>query len=916
MADPLSALRGAAARPDHSWLRLGWLAIVAVSLLTGCVAGPDAGRPRAIAERWIEADPPQLLEPARLLPEVTSQELRFGDAAELARWRPTGLEVVRVAHDAAVIQPTSAAPQLERSVDLDAAAVDVIEFELAGGRSGRVVLSWAGPGQGFSSGREISLPTSQGRGVASKTFAFAVGLDPAWRGSIARLRLQPASSMADRLRLIAVRTMRWSVSDAVLQEISSQPWKVRLGDEVRSALVVAPGAVREQSFELVAGDELRVGYGLPAAATCGARFRVEAVTAAGRTVELLDRRVQAQGLASRWADATLPLDALGPGRVRLRLTVTPAGTPDPVRDLAAWSDPVILRRVATPATNVVMICLDTLRADRMSAYGHTVRTTPRIAAWAAQRAVLFEHTVAPAPWTLPSHVSLFTGLYAPHHGVNHTAAVPAELELLAELMRAAGRRTAAITGGGILSPRYNFTQGFDSFDFWSDESSSRELAAGLGHATRWLDDHADEPFFLFFHTYEVHYPHRRRQPWFDRLYPPSEHRFPAAEIQMRPGEMEDLVFSGDRFVAREPGSDEWRGPLTDDEKALVRAMYDSAVAYADDAVGQLLDHLDARGLRDRTLVVLVSDHGEALGEDDRAGHSYLEDYNLMVPLVLELPGGADGGRRIARQVSLVDVMPTVLDALGIRPSSDLDGRSLLPLIAGHDEAVPSTAVAYAASSNRGLALRVDDHLKYVLNNSAWRSISGAETLYDVTLDPHERASLTPADPRTGALHATAVELLEETEAGIRLTIANATGGVLEGRLAGAWRDQARVKTLAPGTDHLRWEAGKALFELPAASRTTIVVEALRAKEVRLEGALSGPPRIEYRHDIDVTALDARLSLVWTGQDWQRVARPLATGETGFELWRTGPLPAELVESQLEDGTAIDQLRALGYVDTE
>lgn len=905
---------GAAARRERRG-RLPWLlAVVAVLSVAGCLEHPDAHHPRTIAERWITGDPSQIFEPSQLLPSETLQEWRFAAPGEIERWRLDHVAVQRVTPDAVVLRPVGPRPRLGRQVELTASDVDAVELVLAGRISGRVALEWAGPGQGFSDNRRISLPTSQGRGGDQRVFTFPVGLDPAWQGGITQLRLQPTTSAGDTPHLIALRATAWTAEPAVLDQITSRPWQVRLGDEVRSALVVRPGAVDERRVELAEGDELRLGFALSAAATVGAHFQVEAVTGDGRTVTLLDRMVRAVGAVAAWHDVTVPLDPVAPGTATLRLTVVPAGTPDPVRDLAMWSDPVILRPTATPATNVVMISLDTLRADQMSAYGHAVATTPRIAEWAAQDAVLFEHVVAPAPWTLPSHVSLFTGLDAPHHGVNHTSAVPAELELLAERLRAAGWRTAAVTGGGILRPRYAFNQGFDSFAYWSDESSSRELAVGLDRALHWLDQHADEPFFLFFHTYEIHYPHRRRQPWFDRLYPPSQYRFPASEIQMRPGEVEDLVFTGDTFVARRPGSREWQGPLTDDEKALVRAMYDSAVAYADDAVGHLLDQLEEHGLRDRTLVVLLSDHGEALGEDDRAGHSYLEDYNLMVPLILELAGGAGAGRRVTRQVSLVDVMPTVLDALGLEVPAGLDGRSLLPLAAGDAPAGPSTAVAYAASSNRGLALRVDDRLKYVLNNAAWRSLSGTQTLYDVAADPAERHDLAGGDDRTATLRTEAVELLDRTEVGIRVTIANAGPGTLTGQLLGAWHDHARVKTLEPGADYLAWDRGRAGFELPAGARTTIVVECPRSSDAGLEGTLAGPPPVAYRHDVDLAALGDGFSLVWTGSGWRRADAPLGAGDTGFEIRRTGPVPSDLKDSQLGTDGALEQLRALGYVE--
>jgi len=892
--------------------RLLVAAAAPAGLLAACTGPPTPTTAVTVADRWIRDEPFDLFDPSALLDANVVQSWPVGAAAESAEWHATGLEPPVARGDALVLRPTGPDPRLERWVELDAAEVDVVEVDIRGVRSGRVELYWAEAGQGFTTGRRLALPASHGAGRGVKTFTFPVGLHPEWRGRIARLRLDPASTAAEILHLHEVRAGRWSAPRSVLEELLRRPWKIRIDDDVRTALLTAEGRPWERTVAVEAGDVLRFGFGVPESARTGARFRVEAAVGDGDTMVLLERRLRPPGDDARWHDARLSLDRFAGSRVRIRLVTDAVGEPDPVRDLAAWSDPVLLRATPEPATNVVLICLDTLRADRMSLYGHDRPTTPVMDAWAAERAVVFEDVVAPAPWTLPSHVSLFTGLDAHRHGVNHTTAAPAELDMLAERLRAAGHVTAAVTGGGILRPRYRFTQGFDSFAYWSDESSNRELEVGLRRALSWLDDHAGEPFFLFFHTYEVHYPHRRRQPFFDRLYPPSAEPLPTSEIQMRPGSFEELVFSGDRFVARDPGDHEWRDGLDDDEVALVRAMYDSAVAYADAAVGRLLDRLDRLGIRDRTLVIVLSDHGEALGEDGRAGHSYLEDYNLLVPLVVELPGGRQGGRRVARQVRLVDVAPTVLDALGLTPPADADGVSLLPVLDGTGEPPPN-AVAYAASSNRGLALRVDGRLKYVVNNAAWRRIAGEAALFDLEADPDERRSLAGDDNRAAGLGEAAFDMLREHHAGIRLRIANRLPAPLEARLTGAWRDQARVKTLDPACGCARWEPGVATIELAPGREVTLVIEGSADGPAGLEGVI-GPTAAPFGHDLDLYSLDGVVTLRWKGDGWTSGDAPLGSEDTGFQLERLGPRPAELSDTRTGADEAIEQLRALGYVE--
>ena len=163
--------------------------------------------------------------------------------------------------------------------------------------------------------------------------------------------------------------------------------------------------------------------------------------------------------------------------------------------------------------------MDDLRADHLSLYGYRKVTSPNIDSWAGHHGVTFSNVVAASPWTLPSHVSLLSGLDALSHGVNFPQdAAGKDVLFLAEALREAGYRTGAVTGGGFLRPEYGFHQGFDRFRWWPGEiGHPDELDDGLDTALRWIETWADGPFFLFFHTYEVHSPFHRREPHFERL---------------------------------------------------------------------------------------------------------------------------------------------------------------------------------------------------------------------------------------------------------------------------------------------------------------------------------------------------------------------------------------------------------------
>ncbi|PWB70211.1 MAG: hypothetical protein C3F15_14150 [Holophagae bacterium] len=569
--------------------------------------------------------------------------------------------------------------------------------------------------------------------------------------------------------------------------------------------------------------------------------------------------------------------------------------------------------------NIVLVCLDTLRADRLSSYGHALPTSPRLDAWASGRAVLFRTVVATSPWTLPSHVSMFTGLDAVRHGVNHYRAVPPSLEMLAERLRRAGYATAAVTGGGYLRPQFGFAQGFDRFVYWPHSDTDRELATGIGVALDWLDGQQARPFFLFFHTYEVHFPLRRRQPYFDRLAGPSLSALPKLHVEMQSHGWRGLRAPGDYFVARRRGAAEWHTPLSPEEKRNVSLMYDSSVAYADAQVGNLIDRIATLGLQGRTVLIVTSDHGEALGEDDRAGHYYLEDYNVLVPLIVELPDGRGAGSRIDRQVRLTDLAPTILDAAGLGSKLGEDGVSLLHLIDGAPSRVPDEAWTYAPASNRGLSLRLAGRLKYRYNDIAWKQLHGKERLVDLERDPEERHDLAPRDPRTAKLRAVVAATLLAQHRGPRLLIRNAGPFELRGQLRGALASHDRLKA-GEGSGTLRWRTSSPpTFVVRSGEELTLLLTSpessragIRARLVSPDGRRRSAAFVEW---IDLSRLERPFAIALSSDgSRQRVEDPAAPPETGFLIWWEGGAPEPAPGAPTTDAAALDQLRALGYLE--
>ncbi len=536
--------------------------------------------------------------------------------------------------------------------------------------------------------------------------------------------------------------------------------------------------------------------------------------------------------------------------------------------------------------NIVLVSIDTLRADRLSLYGHEYPTSPRIDAWAERRAAVFQGAVAQAPWTLPSHASMLTGLDALRHGVNHSFQVaPEELTTVAERLREAGYATAGITGGAWLDPQYGLAQGFERYRSWSGEQrGDQEIEAHATLARRWLDE-LPEPFFLFLHTFDVH----------DFNAPQRAARFT-------------------------PQFDESRSQLTQ--------LYDRAVSHMDDHVGGFLEHLESTDLHGRTIVALTSDHGEDLGEDGVFGHGSLRDQVLRVPLVLASPGGLGAGRVIDEQVCSVDVVPTLLDLAGLEVPPGLDGVSLRGLVEGKGAAVPPVATSYFSLAH-GISLRLENRWKYVYDGSAWAPGEGEpprQALYRLPGgESPARDGMAPDHPLARRLRAQARQLLDQRLAGLRLRIDNPTlaplrSDALPRPFAGTIRgDLIRAgvpkSTGAPGLWLTRVADDAASFSVPSSQRLQLLFERVGELGFTLEatppeGAVAGPA---HRLTIDLEALTLPATHQWTGSQWQTAAgaSPPAAGVT-LEWHRgaglEGAAPLELSPELRR------QLEALGYLD--
>lgn len=315
---------------------------------------------------------------------------------------------------------------------------------------------------------------------------------------------------------------------------------------------------------------------------------------------------------------------------------------------------------------VILISLDTLRADRLGAYGYEGATSPFLDRLAAERGLVFERVVAQYPGTLISHMSMLTGLYPQEHGVLPPASVLAlEVPLLAEMLSARGALTAGHTEGGFVDGDFGFSRGFE---VWTDTaySDDRDIERTLGRGVEFLRrvpkphalaivENVDQPFFLFLHTYSIHDPYT----------PPPDYGFDSGDALEPPPTGETLKLANDGFIDVPQGIVE-----------EYSARYDASIRYVDEVLRGFFDDLRKVGLLGQTAVIITSDHGEAFGEHGRLGHEQTYPEELHVPLILIHPD-LDRGYRVPTPVELIDVAPTVLDLLGVDSETAMSGRSLL-----------------------------------------------------------------------------------------------------------------------------------------------------------------------------------------------------------------------------------------------
>ena len=386
--------------------------------------------------------------------------------------------------------------------------------------------------------------------------------------------------------------------------------------------------------------------------------------------------------------------------------------------------PPVIEYAARP---LVLITIDTLRADHLGSYGYGRDTSPTLDAFAAE-SVLFERAYSSSGTTLPSHVALFTGLYPLQTGVVMNGSFLESsggrpVLLFAEMLKGLGYQTAGYVSAQPVNARSGIGAGMDFYDGPAKSVPQRPANETTDNALRWLAEQAEAPFFLWVHYFDPHTPYEPPSPYDERFSDTAQIRAFLADRGLYENEIPGLVRIND--------------------------MYDGEIAFTDSEVARLLGALRERGWYDDATVVITADHGEGLYQHERLTHGRVYDEVLRVPLMIKFPAGFPlNGTRIDELVSLIDVVPTLAVTLSLpleqAAVDQFEGRNVF-------DAGTRREHEFAQRTFRESARVWGPGQKFVLFDRAWKyhlSTEIGDELYDLAADPHELRNVIVQNPRT------------------------------------------------------------------------------------------------------------------------------------------------------------------------
>jgi len=442
---------------------------------------------------------------------------------------------------------------------------------------------------------------------------------------------------------------------------------------------------------------------------------------------------------NRWLDRTLDLAewAEREAQIFFEIASDDAGADDRADTVyPMWGNPILYsrehRRARPP---VILISVDCLRPDHLTPYGYQRETTPELDVL-SRDAVVFDTATSAASWTLPAHMSMLTGLAPSFHAVSREKKLAGSIGYLPQILSRAGYEVDGVVSGAYLAPSFGFERGFHDYRVLSESRAEQVVDEAIGILRRT----AGRDFFLFVHVFDPHWRYLPPEVFVERFGP-------------RPPRLEALL---NKVIDRQPPS----GP---EDIEHLKNLYDGEIAYVDRELGRLFEELRAQGLYQGALVIVTSDHGEAFYEHGYWQHSEtLYDEMIRVPLIVKWPADVRvQPARFDRSVSLIDLFPTILEAVGL-PSRETEGRALARYLESPDSAREGATVSEViwwapeetgSQTGKKVALR-SRNMKYI---ATFRAEPGddlaigeitQEELYDLTADPEEKNNLGASDDMT------------------------------------------------------------------------------------------------------------------------------------------------------------------------
>ncbi len=498
---------------------------------------------------------------------------------------------------------------------------------------------------------------------------------------------------------------------------------VMLGESERLALVARRPTTIRYHAQIPADGKLGFGVGFEGQGE--AAVKVYGVSETGERSELWS------GTAGQaWRDQLIDLSAHAGKIARIDLVAVGQGA-----GRVAWSAPSILVPSARPAAptgraqNVVVLLIDTLRADKIRPYNPRTRVrTPALDAVASAGAV-FELAESAENWTKPAVASVLTGLYPMTHRQKTTESrLPESAEMLSEHLDAAGFNTGSFIANGYVSDRFGFDQGWDHYTNYIRERKSTEAENVFREAGDWIEENRDERFFAYIQTIDPHVPYDPPTEWL-RRYDDREY-----EGHVRPRMTADLLEeakrSGPEFFS------------ASDRRRLI-GLHDGEIAQHDHFLAQFIERLKSMGVWENTVVLITSDHGEEFDDHGSWGHGHSIFQELLhVPLIVHLPGVIDAGTRIEEAVSTASIPATVLDYLGVDPMQHAEAPSLMGYVHGQRPARPPVAFSDYQDDRRVITT---GRYKFILRHNL------TSTMFDLQRDPGEETQIDAGHARDASI---------------------------------------------------------------------------------------------------------------------------------------------------------------------